>query len=291
MSQSVEEIKSIQGKMLLQMIGALLIFTAISVVFQGVMMLTMSLGGSEASVEARQQLLEGGYTVPILVSIGAVYLILGLTQIFTGLFSFRLANRLDKVKILKIVAIIYTVVSLLQQAYLFLMNVTGALSWISAILMPGVLIWALQKNLRLAKEDPKRVYVVDPSKTVRGRQQPKKTTSLMARAKAQVKDEELAARVAGETPEQPQKQPQGHPAKYDDLEFVTAMNAAVEHDMQEMEDKEATSPADNEETEQTEAVSTETGHAEQPEEASGDTREPVQAEVASGTDEAGEQNR
>src|SRR5699024_576928 len=105
-----------------------------------------SLGGSEASVEARQQLLEGGYTVPILVSIGAVYLILGLTQIFTGLFSFRLANRLDKVKILKIVAIIYTVVSLLQQAYLFLMNVTGALSWISAILMPGVLIWALQKN-------------------------------------------------------------------------------------------------------------------------------------------------
>ena len=106
MSQSVEEIKSIQGKMLLQMIGALLIFTAISVVFQGVMMLTMSLGGSEASVEARQQLLEGGYTVPILVSIGAVYLILGLTQIFTGLFSFRLANRLDKVKILKIVAII-----------------------------------------------------------------------------------------------------------------------------------------------------------------------------------------
>ena len=232
MSQSVEEIKSIQGKMLLQ-----LIFTAISVVFQGVMMLTMSLGGSEASVEARQQLLEGGYTVPILVSIGAVYLILGLTQIFTGLFSFRLANRLDKVKILKIVAIIYTVVSLLQQAYLFLMNVTGALSWISAILMPGVLIWALQKNLRLAKEDPKRVYVVDPSKTVRGRQQPKKTTSLMERAKAQVKDEELAARVAGETPDGQQKQDQAHPVKYDDLEFVTAMNAASDETGEETQDR------------------------------------------------------
>lgn len=237
MSQSVEEIKSIQGKMLLQMIGALLIFAAISVVFQGVMMLTMSLGGSEASVEARQQLLEGGYTVPILVSIGAVYLILGLTQIFTGLFSFRLANRLDKVKILKIVAIIYTVVSLLQQAYLFLMNVTGALSWISAILMPGVLIWALQKNLRLAKEDPKRVYVVDPSKTVRGRQQPKKTTSLMERAKAQVKDEELAARVAGEAPDGQQKQDQAHPVKYDDLEFVTAMNAASDETGEETQDR------------------------------------------------------
>ena len=291
MSQSVEEIKSIQGKMLLQMIGALLIFTAISVVFQGVMMLSMSLGGSEASVEARQQLLEGGYTVPLLVSIGVVYLILGLTQIFTGLFSFRLANRLDKVKILKIVAGIYTAVSLLQQAYLFLMGVTGALSWISAILMPGVLIWALRKNLRLAKADPKRIYVVDPSRTARGRQQPKKTTSPMQRAKAQVKDEELAARVAGETPEETQKQPKGHPVKYDDLEFVTAMNAAADHDTQEAEDKEGTSPADNEETEQTETASTETEHAEQPGEASGDAKEPVRAEAASGTDEAEEQNR
>ncbi|HIS27300.1 MAG TPA: hypothetical protein IAA57_10505 [Candidatus Pullilachnospira intestinigallinarum] len=291
MSQSVEEIKSIQGKMLLQMIGALLIFTAISVVFQGVMMLSMSLGGSEASVEARQQLLEGGYTVPLLVSIGVVYLILGLTQIFTGLFSFRLANRLDKVKILKIVAGIYTAVSLLQQAYLFLMGVTGALSWISAILMPGVLIWALRKNLRLAKADPKRIYVVDPSRTARGRQQPKKTTSLMQRAKAQVKDEELAARVAGETPEETQKQPQGHPVKYDDLEFVAAMNAAADHDTQEAEDKEGTSPADNEETEQTETASTETEHAEQPGKASGDAKEPVRAEAASGTDEAEEQNR
>lgn len=223
MSQSVQEIKSIQGKMLLQMIGALLIFTAISVVFQGIMMLTMSLGGSEASVSSREQLLEVGYTVPMLVSIGAVYLILGLTQIFTGLFSFRLANRLDKVKILKIVSIIYLAVSLLQQAYLFLMGVTGAFSWVSAILMPGVLIWALQKNLRLAKEDPKRIYVVDPSKMARGRQQPKKSSSLMERAKAQVKDEEAAARAAGEVPEETS---QSRPARYDDLEFVTAMNAA-----------------------------------------------------------------
>lgn len=232
MSQNVEEIKAIQGKMLLQMIGALLIFTAISVVFQGVMMLTMSLGSGEASVTSREQLLEAGYTVPILVSIGAAYLILGLTQIFTGLFSFRLANRLDKVKILKIVAIIYLAVSLLQQAYLFLMGVTGAFSWISAILMPGVLIWALRKNLRLAKEDPKRIYVVDPSKTVRGRQQPKKTSSLMERAKAQVKDEETAARVAGEVPE---TSSQSSPVRYDDLEFVTAMNAASQQDAQQEE--------------------------------------------------------
>lgn len=240
MSQNVEEIKAIQGKMLLQMIGALLIFTAISVVFQGVMMLSMSLGSGEASATSREQLLEAGYTVPILVSIGAVYVILGLTQILAGVFSFRLANRLDKVKLLKLVASIYLAVSLLQQAYLFLMGVTGAFSWISAILMPGVLIWALQKNLRLAKEDPNRIYVVDPSKTVRGRQQPKKTASLMERAKAQVKDEETAARAAGEVP---QTSSTRQPARYDDLEFVTAMNAASEPDVQQEAEETAVSEA------------------------------------------------
>ena len=44
MSKSLEEVKAEQGKMLLQMIGVLLVFTAISVVFQGGMMLSLIMG-------------------------------------------------------------------------------------------------------------------------------------------------------------------------------------------------------------------------------------------------------
>lgn len=235
MSKSLEEVKAEQGKMLLQMIGVLLVFTAISVVFQGGMMLSLIMGSGEETQKALQEMAENGFTRELLMGAGASYVVLGITQIVTGVFSFKLANRLDKVKTLRIVAIVFLAISLLQQMYLFLLGASGLAGWISAILMPGILLWALQKNVRLAKADPERIYVIDPQKRP-GRNQPRKTSNVMARAKAKVKDEELAARVAGERPEvSPAKE---KPARYDDLEFVTAMNAASEEEQSQPADRE-----------------------------------------------------
>lgn len=190
MGRSLEDVKAEQGKMLLQMIGVLLIFTAISVVAQGGMMFMMIFGSGEASKEAMKELTEVGFTTGILASIGSCYLALGIDQIVTGVISFRLANRLDKIHVLKAVAVLYIVVSLLHQGYLFVMGITSVLGWISAILMPGILFWALQKNIRLAKADPERIYVIDPQKTRNASRQPAKTSHIRERASAQIKSEE-----------------------------------------------------------------------------------------------------
>lgn len=240
MGKSLEDVKAEQGKMLLQMIGVLLVFTALSVVFQGGMMLAMVMGNSEDTRQALQEMADAGFTAGLLAGVGASYVALGIVQIVTGVFSFKLANRLDKVKLLQIVGIVFLVISLLQQGALFVLGVTGLGGWVSAILMPGILLWALQKNVRLAKADPERVYVIDPQNQPR-RNQPRKTTNVMARAKAKVKDEELAARVAGERPEEPYAQE----GRYDDLEFVNAMNSAASEEKDQTEEQNAGEPEAN----------------------------------------------
>lgn len=204
--ENQKEMRSaINGKMIVMVVGMFLIITAVTTTllqaFQYLYMANAANGGMQDAIDA---LAQAQLSIGQVVGIGVAYVITGIVQVVAGIVCVKFSNRLDKVKLCLYMDGLLFLVVILQQVYLMLLLQTlNPFGMLSGLVMPAFLLWAITRLMKLAKKYPDRKFAVEPNPARNQRKataqaQPKK--NLMEKAKAQVSDEELAARVAGEIP-------------------------------------------------------------------------------------------
>lgn len=193
--------RALNGKMIVMLVGIMLIFNAITSPSGAVQLSTSSfIMASQAAAgdeEMVARLAEFGKTVAVMRMAGVVFALEAIIEIFAGVFSVKLSNRLDASKLcLKIVCGLLGA-EVVIQAVLLIVGLWMPGMFFSSIVMPLMLLWGAISLRKLAKKYPDRKFAVEPNPARQKKAQPQKK-NLMERAKAQVKDEEKVSGVIEE---------------------------------------------------------------------------------------------
>lgn len=192
--------RAINGRMVVMAVGLFLIITAVTTtLLQGIQFFFVANAAGKGDKAALDLLSQTSLTVGQIYGLAATCTITAIAQIMVGVICTKFCNRLDKVKICLYADCVLLVVMLLQQVHMMIINkMFSVLPLISGLLMPLVLLWGITRLRMLAKKYPDRTYAVETSKVRSQKAAASQNKNLMARAKAQVKDEKKVSRIVDE---------------------------------------------------------------------------------------------
>lgn len=193
--------RAINGRMITMVAGLFLVLTAVtSTLINGINFFMIAKQASEGTKEAVDAIEQAHMSITQVRGIGAATILAALIEAGTGGICAKFSNRLNKVKVCLYANITVIAAELLYQVFLLSMGMLNPFAILSSLLMPLCLLWGITRLMKIAKHYPDRTFAVepDPRKGQRKAQAQPQNKNLMARAKAQVKDEQKAAAVVDE---------------------------------------------------------------------------------------------
>lgn len=156
---------AVNGKVGLMGGGVILLLSAItSTLMYGLNMFNIVSEVSKGNKEYVDMLSKTNLSTNLLVLAGICFLVLAIAEIFAGVFSIRLSNRLDKCFFMKKIVIVLMVVEILIQIFLFFTGLFNFSMLITSILVPSYMLWSVTRLCKIAKAYPDRIYVSDKQK-------------------------------------------------------------------------------------------------------------------------------
>lgn len=173
--------RAINGKMILMTIGIVLIFSAVtSTVQYGVNMFLIAGEAVKGTADYVNALADAGMSITLARVTGVVFVAAGILEIFVGVASVKMQNRLDKAFLMKKLALVLLAVEVLLNIFLAAIHLANISRLFSSLAMPLFLLWAASTLCKLAKKYPDRKCAVDTNK--KKQQQPVQKKSLKERA-------------------------------------------------------------------------------------------------------------
>lgn len=201
---------AMNGRMYLMMAGIILVFTAItSSVMYGINMFVIASEAAKGTAEYTEALNAVNMSIAMARLLGGCFVILAVTEIFIGVCSIRLSNRVDKSGFMKKISFILLAEEVLMQMFLLFMGMLNIGMLLTSIAIPLFMLWGATRLNKIAQAEPDRIYAVNTKKNKEEKsyQTPKKVPekkSLRERAMMQVKDEaDIAAASVNEDETQP----------------------------------------------------------------------------------------
>ena len=166
--------RALNSKMIIMLVGIMLVVTALTSSLSYGMrcwsMAGMADGGDKDILEALKQI---GITSGTLRICSVIYYLQAVIEVFVGVFCARLSNRLDKNALLWKMAWVILVVEVAAGVALTLLHMTSAIMIVSNLLLPGFLLWAVNSLRKVAKNNPDRIYAVEPNNRNKGKEKEK----------------------------------------------------------------------------------------------------------------------
>lgn len=201
---------AINGRMGLIGGGIILLLTALtSTLLYGMNMFIIVSKVSKSDAEYIEMLETSNLDINLVRVLAVCFIILAVVEIFAGVFSLRLCNRLDKCLLMRKITIVLIVFEVLMQILLIMTGMLNFGMLIISLLVPLYILWSVTRLCKLAKEYPDRTYVIDKQKTPAAapRQTPKKSLHERAMMPASLSgqektSEETSQETAEETTEE-----------------------------------------------------------------------------------------
>lgn len=190
---------AMNGRMYLLMAGIILIFSAItSSAMYGINMFMIASEAAKGTAEYIEALETVNMSVNMARLIGSCFVLLAAAEIFIGVFSIRLSNRVDKAAFMKRISLILLAAEVLMQLFLLFMGMLNPGMLLTSIAIPLFMLWGATRLTKLAKAEPDRIYAVDTkknkgSKPFQAQQKAPEKKSLRERAMMHVDDEKEGA--------------------------------------------------------------------------------------------------
>lgn len=187
---------AMNGKIGLMGGGIILLLSAVtSTLMYGMNMFLIMREFSKGTKEYVELLEQTKLSTSLILAAGICFIVLGILEIFAGVFSIRLSNRLDKCFFMKKIVIGLMVVEILVQIFLFFTGLFNFSMLITSILVPLYMLWSVTRLCKIAKEYPDRTYVVNKQKrsAAPASQAPKKSLHERAMMPASLSDTETVS--------------------------------------------------------------------------------------------------
>lgn len=177
---------AMNGRMITMLSGVFIIVTALFTTLRYAIGLFQSANEAAKGVEEYLAAVEqAGISIGYLRFVAAYLLLTTILEVFVGVFSVRLANRLDKSKLCMKLCIALIVVEVILQPVVL----PTQMLMISNVLMPLCLLWGVSQLRKLSKIYPDRIFAVDTNQANRKKQEVKpQNKNLMARAMATIQE-------------------------------------------------------------------------------------------------------
>lgn len=169
---------AMNGRMGLLTGGILLIFTAItSTLMYGFNLFSLASGAANGNEEYLQLLEEANMSLSLLRIVAVSFLVVAVIEIFAGVCSVRLSNRLNKAALSKKLVIGLLAVEIAMQIFLVVTRMLNLSMLISSLIIPLYMLWGATRLYKLAKLYPDRPYALNTKKVKEQAQQQKQASS------------------------------------------------------------------------------------------------------------------
>ncbi len=169
---------AMNGRMGLLTGGILLIFTAItSTLMYGFNLFSLASGAANGNEEYLKLLEEANMSLSLLRIVAVSFLVVAVIEIFAGVCSVRLSNRLNKAALSKKLVIGLLAVEIAMQIFLVVTRMLNLSMLISSLIIPLYMLWGATRLYKLAKLYPDRPYALNTKKVKEQAQQQKQASS------------------------------------------------------------------------------------------------------------------
>lgn len=169
---------AMNGRMGLLTGGILLIFTAItSTLMYGFNLFSLASGAANGNEEYLKLLEEANMSLSLLRIVAVSFLVVAVIEIFAGVCSVRLSNRLNKAALSKKLVIGLLAVEIAMQIFLVVTRMLNLSMLISSLIIPLYMLWGATRLCKLAKLYPDRPYALNTKKVKEQAQQQKQASS------------------------------------------------------------------------------------------------------------------
>ncbi len=191
---------AMNGRMGLLGGGVIILLTAItSTLTYGINMFHIISQVAKGDKEFIEILEKANLEVGLVRVLGICFLILAVLEIFAGIFSLRLCNRLDKCFFMRKIIFILIGTEVLMQILLFMSRMPNLGMLITSLLIPLYMLWSVTRLCKLAKIYPERIYVVEKKKPAQAPSKaPKKSIHERAMMTSSLSDAETSEEEASE---------------------------------------------------------------------------------------------
>lgn len=195
---------AMNGRMGLMTGGMLLLFTSITTTLMyGINLFSIAAQAEKGNEEYTQILETSQMGIPLLRVIAACFIIVACFEIYTGIFCILRCNRIDKAVLTKRLLIALLAVEIAMQIFLTVTRMLNFSMLFTALLIPGYMLWAASKMVKLRALYPDRSTALNTKKMKEQRKalqtqaaaKPKKSLherAMMTAPKTQPKAEETA---------------------------------------------------------------------------------------------------
>ena len=157
---------AMNGRTTLLCAGIFMVITAVTATISyGLNLVMLASGAAGGNTEYLEMLETANMSISLVRIIGICFILVGIMEVCTGVFAFRLSNRIDKSALMKKLILVLLVVEILMQVFLFFVHMLNLGTTITAIALPLFMLWGVNKFRKLAEDDPKRVYAIDTKKS------------------------------------------------------------------------------------------------------------------------------